>query len=119
MFVENEIQNLKFYDMFGGSTRINSNDIIFKFVCVRKFSLLNNVDGSMAIIDELTTSPFVVSLQKNGYQFATITFNSNSQAGVFEGIPVSFEIGDILSVVAPVLYESTNSGIWFTISGVL
>ena len=108
------------YDIIGGmSGAFTSNQIIQKIPNTRSLSFVANLTGSVAIVDVAPTADAVFSLQKNGTQFATITFSAATTTGVFAGVLTTFVSGDILSIVAPSTVDSTLSGVWFTLSGTL
>lgn len=116
MFIEQQLKKIDFYDLTGGVYGpISSNQTIFKSICVRDFELPDDVIGSVAIVDTPPTHEVVFSIQKNGSQFATITVDANSTTGIFEGVATEFSKGDILSIVAPPIEDSSLRGFWFTL----
>ena len=120
MFIENELSKLKFYDMFCGSSgQLGPNIPLFKTKIVRPFSIPPNVDGSSALADIAPTHSSVFSLQKNGSQFATVTFDPLASVGVFNGVETLFDVDDVFAVVSPPTTDDTLAGVWFTIMGKL
>lgn len=104
------------YEINGGiSGTICSEQTIIKHVCSKKLIIPPNCLGSVAITDVFVNDTCIFSLQKNGIQFATITFESSTLQGMFEGLQTEFNEGDIFSIVAPVLKKPINNGLWFTI----
>lgn len=48
-----------------------------------------------------STTDTVFSIQKNGIEFGTITFLANQAQGTFVITETSFQLGDVISIVAP------------------
>lgn len=64
-----------------------------------------NLAGSVAKSDTAATGSPVLSIRKNGVQFATLTYTGT--VGVFAGAATSFAIGDKLTLIAPVSPDAT------------
>lgn len=64
------------------------------------------------------TSNYVISVQKNGSQFGTITYASASATPTFSAASeTTFQAGDILGVIAPGSQDATLQGISITLVG--
>ena len=111
--------NSKIYDIAGGVDGMPvGNTTIATFRLARPISFPSNLTGSVAVANVASTGISVFSVQKNGTQFATLTFNA-SATGVFAGTATSFSSGDSLSIVTPASQNATLSGVFFTLSGTL
>lgn len=85
------------------------------FVAVRAYTIPANFVGSAAKSFVAATNSTVYSVKKNGTQFATITWASSGTVGSFSvQASESFGVGDILSVVAPAVADSTHGNISWT-----
>jgi hypothetical protein len=77
-----------------------------------------NMVPSTAACGVAPTGSVVFSIQKNGIQFATVTFSSSTTTGVYSStLGSTFVAGDILTIVAPVTVDSTMANIGFLLSG--
>lgn len=93
----------------------DDNATIVTFVAPRLFTITANFAGSQSKAGVAATFESVFTIRKNGAQIGTITYDSASSVGVFAGAAASFAVGDILTVNAPTLQDSTlaNIGISF------
>jgi hypothetical protein len=82
-----------------------------KFDVAVTFAL--NLAGSQAAAGGAATGSPVISLQKNGVQFATLTYTGTT--GTFSGSQTSFAIGDLLEAVAPASPDATLSHLSITL----
>lgn len=109
----------KIYDVAGGISGLPvGNTTVSSFVIVRDVSFPSNLSGSVSKAQIASTGMSVFSIEKNGTQFATLTFNS-SAVGIFNGAATTFTSGDILSVVTPPLQDTTLSDVYYTLSGMI
>jgi hypothetical protein len=74
-----------------------------------------NLTGSQAVAGVSATGSPALSVQKNGVQFATLTYSGT--AGTFAGTATSFAIGDLLEVVAPASPDATLAHLSITLFG--
>lgn len=63
-----------------------------------------------------STGTVVWSIQKNGTQFATVTFNSTSHNGVYSSAGASFAVNDVLSVVTSGSVDATLADVGLVLS---
>ena len=107
------------YDIASGVIGMpDANDVILRFNCIRSFSLPENLQGSIAKAGTSSTETAIFSIQKNGSQFATLTFETSGN-GVFNGVATLFEPNDVLTIVAPATQDASLADIYFTIRGTL
>jgi hypothetical protein len=85
-----------------------------KFDIAVNFAL--NLSGSQATAGVGATGSPVLSIKKNGVQFATLTYSGTT--GTFSGSATSFAIGDLLEVVAPASPDATLARLSITLFGV-
>jgi len=77
-----------------------------------------NLSPSTGTCGTNATSAAVFSIKQNGTQVATLTFNTGSSSGVFSSVGVTFNAGDVLSVVAPSVADTTLSDVGILLSGI-
>jgi hypothetical protein len=95
----------------------NTNEIVFFFVSPRNFGFPINFTNSVAKSAVASTGTAVFTINKNGTQVGTITFESSS-VGVFSAVAeVSLIAGDILSIIAPATQDTTLENIGITLVG--
>ena len=88
---------------------------ILLFTTTRTYQIPANFTGSLAKSDIAPTATVVYTIYKNGSAIATMTFAAGSNSGTFSTqAAVSFASGDILSVTAPVVIDTTHQEIMFT-----
>lgn len=88
----------------------------FKFVAYTTTIFPQNLTASRATADVAATASAVFSLQKNGVEFATITFAMGATTGTFVcAADTTFSAGDIFTVVAPNPRDTTLAGVALTI----
>lgn len=94
--------------------------VVTRFVSVRTFTIPAGMTGSRAATATPATASTVLSVQKNGTQFGTITFAAGATTGTFAAASqTSFAAGDLITVVAPATPDATFNDAAFTIVGVL
>jgi hypothetical protein len=106
-------------DFLGGVP--GSSQVMFRIPVAFAYTFPANFSGSEANVLVAASATTVFSVQKNGVEFGTITFynlSPVSTVGVFAmdaspAVPVTFEPGDILSVVAPASPDATLAGLGF------
>ena len=88
---------------------------VFRFICVRAFTLPANLVGSLSTTGVNSTGSVIMSLRKNGVQFGTLTFAAGQANGVFASSgAASFAVGDVITVVAPSSQDTTFADCQFT-----
>lgn len=112
------INSLKVFEYIGGVEGLPAvGSTMYRLLCVRNISFPTNMAGSLSKSEIASTNSAVLSIQKNGTQFATITFDAAGTTGTFAGVATSFVVGDVLTVVAPTPQDATLSSIWFNLIG--
>ena len=97
---------------------MGSDELVFKFVAVREFTLAQNLTESKASALSAATSTTVLTLYKNSTEFGNITFNSGSTNGTFSSTSaVTFSVNDTLSIIAPTIPDASLADISVTFSG--
>jgi hypothetical protein len=106
-------------DISGGVAGLpTSSSVTMTYFMVRTVSYPADLAGSISKSSVASSSTAVFSIQKNGVQFATLTFPSSTD-GVFSGAATTFVPGDVLTVIAPPSQDPTLSGVYFTFNGTL
>lgn len=94
----------------------DGDEIIARHLVTRSLILDAGLIDSLAIADTASTGTVLLSIKKNGVQFATLEFNS-SDTGVFTMVdPVTFVPGDILDITSPVSLQGL-ADVAITIAG--
>lgn len=76
------------------------------------------LSDSQAGAETAAAADAVFSIQKNGIEFATLTFAASSAAGVFAcEADTAFAEGDVLKIIAPNPRDATLSGVAATLVG--
>lgn len=91
-------------------------ELLFQLKTTTAFDLPIDLAGSYGIAATASTGTVVISLRKNGFEFATLTFTS-SATGVFSGAATSFGLGDVLTMVAPATADATLANISINLKG--
>jgi hypothetical protein len=111
---------LKFYEIMSNHYgTLTPNAPLLKVASTRPFQFEADMGGSHSITDVAATNESVFSIQKNGSQFATLSFEPGSLVGVFSGVATNFVVGDVLSIMPPATLDSTLFSVWTTLVGVL
>lgn len=107
------------YDVIVFDTdRPASGELILKLVFTRTVSFYAGLSDSKAKAEIAATASSFYSYQKNGTQFATLTFGAASSTGVWvSASDTVFAAGDVLTVIAPATRDATLSGVAATLSG--
>jgi hypothetical protein len=88
------------------------------FIANQEFTLPTNFTGSQAEFVIGPTSALTLTINRNGSSIGTIIFpaESNSSAvGTFSGSGATFNVGDLLEIVAPsAVFGATNLALTFT-----
>lgn len=105
------------YDIAGAIFGKPSNSaIVTRFVAVRGYRIPVSMAGSIAKTSTLASSSTVLSVQKNGSQFGTITFPASNANGTFSAASLTtFLVGDIFTITAQATADSTFGDCEFTI----
>lgn len=93
------------------------NQLIARLVFTRVVIFPENMLGSLAVAGVAAAAQTVLSINKNGVSFGTITFNAAATIGVFLSAPMTFEIGDILTVVGPAVPDISLNNISVALVG--
>lgn len=74
-----------------------------------------NLAGSLAVAAVAATGTPVISLRKNGVEFATLSYSGTT--GSFSSAQMSFAVGDLLEMVAPSSADATLAQLTITLFG--
>ena len=109
------------YDVAGAVlSKPEANAYVMRFLSPRIFSIPAGMTGSVASTSTSSTASYVLSVQKNGVAFGTITFAAGAATGTFAAASAtSIVSGDILTVQAPATADTTFNNAQFTLVGVL
>jgi len=88
---------------------------IFKYICTESISIPSNFISSVANSGRLATNNTQFSLRKNNVEFGQLLFNSASNTGTFSGPSTTFNVGDVLSLIAPTTIDPTLANIAISI----
>lgn len=95
-----------------------NNGLMARVLFARAVNFATNWTGSVASAGSAATAQTIFSVNKNGTQVATVTFNAGQTAGVIAGAQVAFAAGDALTVVpVSAIADSTLADISMTFSG--
>lgn len=86
-------------------TPLKSSEWLFGYKFDFAATFAANMGGSQAVAAVAATGTPVLSLRKNGVEFATLTFTGTT--GVFSGPQTVFAFGDLLELVAPATTDTT------------
>lgn len=90
--------------------------VVARFVAVRSFTIPAGMTGSIAKSGLSASATTILSVQKNGSQFGTITWAASGTTGTFAAASqTSFSAGDVFTVVAPASQDATFGDAEFTI----
>lgn len=96
-----------------------SSERVFRRVTALPFTLPAGLGSSRAASAVLSSARAVFSLRRNGTEFGTITYTSDTPYGVLtSGYDVAFDTLDILEVVAPASPDATLAGVFATFVGI-
>lgn len=99
---------------FEAGTTTNS-QLVFLYPITRQTEFPVNLSGSKVIANTAATASTVLSLTKNGTQFATITFAAAGTIATFvAAAATTLSPGDYLTLVAPATADTTLANIGFT-----
>jgi hypothetical protein len=81
---------------------------VVQFVCAKAQTLKAGASGSQAYVAVPATASATFILKKNGSDVGTVVFTGAGNTGAFTvASDVSLVAGDILSVIAPVIPDTT------------
>ncbi len=89
----------------------------FNYVFVGNRSLPLNLTGSHGAAGIAATGSTVFHIAKNGTNFGTMTFAASATTATFAATAQSFLPGDVLSVTAPSVPDTTLANIAWTLKG--
>lgn len=96
----------------------DAGEVVLSFTAVRAFTLPANLVGSAATCTTTSPATAVFAVKKNGAQFNTVTFSAAQTGGVFgSSASTSFAVGDVLTLVAPAVQDTTLANINLALSG--
>lgn len=85
----------------------DASSVVGRFVAVRAFKLPVNLVNSLAKSATSATASTVLSVKKNGSQFATVTFAAGATNGTFvAATETAFAIGDIFTLTAAAVQDA-------------
>jgi hypothetical protein len=94
-------------------------EIVCKIVLPRNVTFKAGLPSSIAKSDSGATSAASFSLMKNGVGFGTVNFAASATAATFmAAADTAFAAGDVLSVKAPEVQDTTLADIAITLAGV-
>lgn len=105
------------YDMAGSiAGKPAASAVVLRFVAVRAFTIPAAMAGSLSKTATVATASTVLSMQKNGTQFGTLTYAAAGTSGTFAAASATtFAVGDVFTVVAPATQDSSFADCEFTI----
>lgn len=93
-----------------------NSEILYSFEAPTPFVFEQGMTDSVASATSGATADAVVSLQKNGVEFATITYAAGSSVGVYAcAAIVAFDTADVFDVIAPAVSDATLANMRMTI----
>lgn len=97
----------------------SASQVLWRKVFARPAVFAISMPGSKAVAGTAATASTVLSIKKNGTQFATITFAASGTTGTFAcAAQTSFAAGDLLTIVAPASPDATLAEIaWDLLCG--
>jgi hypothetical protein len=104
------------YDILGAVSGLPNESVnIIEKTTVNGFTLPQDLVGSVANVSTRATGTTVFSIQHNGTQIGTLTFDDTSEIGQFNSTETNFGTGDVLTVVSPALQDATLANLTFTL----
>lgn len=109
------------YDVgiFVPGTYTNS-QVLGNFVMVRQVIYTNNFSPSVASCPSASspTGSVVLEIEKNGSAVGTLTFAASGTSGTFSSSSTTtFNSGDLMSIIAPSIADSTFGNLAVTLTG--
>lgn len=96
------------------SLQPGAGETLVRYIITDDIIFPGSLSGSRGVALIPSVGSAVFSIQRNGVQFGTATFNASTSA-TFAGAQTTFADGDILSIVAPGSVDATLSGISITL----
>jgi len=91
---------------------------LIRFVFARAISFQVNLAGSVSLVGAAPAAASVFSISKNGSSIGTLSFAASASYGAFSvANPQSFAIGDILSIMAPLIADASLADLSITLEG--
>lgn len=111
------------YDIGGGfSGKPTASEVSLVLFAIRKVTIPLNMAVSKIFINTAPTASYVVSLTKNGVQFATFTVAAGASSASLVNATADVVVinpGDIIRAVAPATVDATASDITFAIAATI
>lgn len=92
-----------------------SSEELMRFPVVKAFDL-TDMGGCLASAGTASAAPAAFDIRKNGTSVAEITFSS-SDTGSFSGTGATFDVGDILTITAPITPDISLADIGIALKG--
>jgi hypothetical protein len=114
-------------DPFGGPYDIGctlmgkpeASGVILRYPFPRAVTFTAGLPLSRGVVGVAGTADTTLSLKKNGSEFATLVFSAAALTAIFAAADdVTFQAGDVLTVVAPASPDATLSDIGFGLAGI-
>lgn len=109
------------YDLAACHTgKLANSSIICRYVACRDFRFAAGMAGSVAVTAGVGASNVVMSIRKNGTEFATVTFAAGATKGTYAcPADTAFTSGDVLTIVGPASADSSFSDSAYTLKAIL
>jgi hypothetical protein len=93
-------------------------EVVFSIPVAFAYTFPAQMIGSEGKVAVASTGTVFFSLRKNNVEFAQLTFHPSSVGGQFTmdaspAVPVTFAVGDVLSIVAPASADASLAGLGF------
>lgn len=93
--------------------------VLLRYPMPRAVRFKTGLSGSQGVAGEATTNAATFSIQKNGSNFALMSFAIGANTATFTCTEdTDFAAGDVLTVIAPTLPDDTLADIGFSLSGI-
>ncbi len=99
------------------SGRPAASELLARFDMPRTVSFGTNFNGSVASAGTAATASSAYTIEKNGASVGAITFGAGATTGAFSGAAVTFNAGDVLTLIAPSSRDATLANVAITFSG--
>ncbi|MCP5364122.1 MAG: hypothetical protein H6905_02620 [Hyphomicrobiales bacterium] len=97
---------------------MDDGETVVRHVAARAFSLPADMTGSVLTAGSAATAETIVSCEKDGVQFGTITVAASATSGTFTAATeTSFAVGDVLTIEGPATADASLADIAITLKG--